>query len=81
MAQADIELDTHVKDIVNVLHYENLHDVILVGHSYGSAVVTCVANDVPERIQQLVCLDSQTFTHGQRFRDVASPAFITAAET
>jgi pimeloyl-ACP methyl ester carboxylesterase len=55
----------HVTDVVNVLKYEDLRDVILVGHSYGGMVITGVADQVPERIARLVYLDAQVPTHGQ----------------
>jgi pimeloyl-ACP methyl ester carboxylesterase len=54
----DVGLDTHVDDIVNVLEFEDLHDVILVGHSYGGMVVTGVAERVPHRVARLVYLDA-----------------------
>ena len=38
-----IDLGTHVEDVVRVLHYEDLSDVVLVGHSYGGMVITGVA--------------------------------------
>jgi pimeloyl-ACP methyl ester carboxylesterase len=50
---------------VNVLFYEDLHDVILVGHSYGGNVITGVADRAPERLRQLVYLDAATPTDGQ----------------
>ena len=40
----DVNLNTHIQDIVNVLAWEDLHDVVLVGHSYGGAVVNGVAD-------------------------------------
>jgi pimeloyl-ACP methyl ester carboxylesterase len=54
----DIGLDTHVTDILNVLEYEDLRDVILVGHSYGGMVIAGVAERVPERVRHLVYLDA-----------------------
>jgi len=54
----DINLDTHIQDIVNLLHYEDLHNVILVGHSYGGMVITGVEAKVPERLSQLVFFDA-----------------------
>ncbi|MEM9300553.1 MAG: alpha/beta fold hydrolase [Pseudomonadota bacterium] len=54
----DVDLGTHVTDIVNVLRWEALEDVILVGHSYGGMVITGVAEVVPERIGRLVYLDA-----------------------
>ena len=54
----DVGLSTHVTDIVNVLLFENLRDVVLVGHSYGGMVVTGVADKVPERIRHIVFIDA-----------------------
>ena len=54
----DVGLSTHVTDIVNVLLFENLRDVVLVGHSYGGMVVTGVADKVPTRIRHLVFIDA-----------------------
>ena len=54
----DDGLDTHVQDIVNVLLWEELTDVVLVGHSYGGMVITGVADQAPDRIAQLVYLDA-----------------------
>ncbi len=53
----DITLDTFVEDAVNHLAYEDLRDVILVGHSFGGASITGVADIVPQRIARLVYLD------------------------
>ena len=52
-----IGLDTHVRDVVAVLDYEDLHEVVLVGHSYAGMVVTAVAARVPHRIGRLVIVD------------------------
>jgi pimeloyl-ACP methyl ester carboxylesterase len=54
----DVGLGTHVTDIVNVLLFENLRDVVLVGHSYGGMVIAGVADRVPERIRHLVYVDA-----------------------
>src|ERR1700750_3159838 len=43
------DLMTHVQDIVNVLEYENLNDVILVGHSYAGMVISGVAEKAAKR--------------------------------
>lgn len=50
--------DTHVADIANLMIWEDLHDVVLVGHSYGGTIVTGVASQMPERIGRLVYLDA-----------------------
>src|SRR5438445_151401 len=58
LAGPAVDLHTHILDVVNVLRYENLSNVILVGISYGGIVVTGVAEQVPERLNQLIYLDS-----------------------
>jgi len=58
LAGTNIDLNTHITDIVNVILWEDLHDVVLVGHSYGGMVVTGVADRVPERIKHLIYLDA-----------------------
>lgn len=58
LASRQVNLSTHIQDVVNVILYEDLHDVILVGHSYGGMVVTGVADRVPERIKKVVYLDA-----------------------
>ena len=54
----DIGLSTHIEDIVNVLEFEELEEVVLVGHSYGGMVIAGVADRVPERIAKLVYFDA-----------------------
>ncbi|MGC4232078.1 MAG: alpha/beta hydrolase, partial [Niabella sp.] len=58
LASPDIDLNTHVLDVVNTILFEDLKNIILVGHSYGGAVITGVADSIPERIAKLVYLDA-----------------------
>jgi len=58
LAMAPVNLDTHVEDIVQVLQYEDLHDVVLCGHSYGGMVVAGVADRCADRLKALVFLDA-----------------------
>ena len=53
----DVDLDLHIRDIVAVFRFERITDAILVGHSYGGAVVSGVADAIPERIRHVVYLD------------------------
>jgi len=69
LATPDVDLDTHIQDVVNTLFYEDLTDVILVGHSYGGMVITGVADRCPERLRQLVYLDAATPSDGQSLAD------------
>ena len=54
----DVGLSTHIEDIVKVLEFEDLHDIVLVGHSYGGMVIAGVADRMPERIAKLVYFDA-----------------------
>ncbi len=65
-------------DIVAVLHYEDLTDVILVGHSYGGMVITGVADRAADRVGRLVYLDAANPVNDQSLVDVSGP-YIEAA--
>ncbi|NML40323.1 alpha/beta hydrolase [Chitinophaga sp. G-6-1-13] len=69
-----INLDTHITDIVNLLNMEDLHDVVLVGHSYAGVVITGVADRIPERISKLIYLDAVLAENGQSALSVQPPA-------
>ena len=58
LVSKNIGLDTHILDIIQVLEYEDLSKVTLVGHSYGGLVIGGVAEKIPERITHLVYLDA-----------------------
>ena len=65
----EIGLDTHIQDIVSVLEYEDLKNVVLVGHSYGGMVITGVAGRSAERISHLVYLDAFLPENGKALKD------------
>lgn len=73
LGHPDVDLDTHVQDIVGVLTYENLTDVILVGHSYSGMVITGVAERAPERLKHLIYLDALVPEDGKSRIDFISP--------
>jgi pimeloyl-ACP methyl ester carboxylesterase len=77
LLRPDIDLDFHITDIIKVLEYEDLRDVILVGHSYGGMVITGVADRATDRIGHLVYLDAANPTNGKSLADVA-PASMQA---
>lgn len=58
LASADIDLTTHVNDVVNSILFEDLNEVILVGHSYGGMVITGVMDRIPDRISHATFLDA-----------------------
>ena len=65
LARPDIGLTTHIDDVVNTILYEDLRDIVLVGHSYGGMVITGVADRVPDRIRRLVYLDAMVPNDGE----------------
>jgi pimeloyl-ACP methyl ester carboxylesterase len=69
----DIDLDTHINDVVGVLKYEDLSDVILVGHSYGGMVITGAADRALSRVGHLVYLDAAIPRDGESLYIVAQP--------
>jgi pimeloyl-ACP methyl ester carboxylesterase len=67
-----IDLDTHIADVVKLLHFQDLRDVILVGHSYGGMVITGAADRACDRVGHLVYLDAANPKNGQSLVDVTS---------
>jgi pimeloyl-ACP methyl ester carboxylesterase len=73
LATPATDLDTYLDDVVNLVEFEDLHDVVLVGHSYAGHVVTGVADRVSERVAQLVYLDAGPSPDGAAFVDLQPP--------
>jgi pimeloyl-ACP methyl ester carboxylesterase len=69
----NVNLSTHVQDIVGLLTYEDLERVVLVGHSYAGMVITGVAERTPERLAQLIYLDAFVPEAGQALVDILAP--------
>lgn len=72
LAHKDIDLETHIGDMLQVLKFEDLRDVILIGHSYGGMVATGVADRARERIKHLVYLDAYAPEEGKSSHDYSS---------
>ncbi len=73
LSSGNINLSTHITDILNVIRYEDLSDIVLAGHSYGGMVNTGVADKVPEKIAALVYLDAFVPQDGQSLFDLNIP--------
>jgi pimeloyl-ACP methyl ester carboxylesterase len=74
LARPDTDLETHVADVLNLIRYEDLHDVVLVGHSYaGAVVIPSAADRMPERIGRLVFVDSGPLPDGMSHTQFAPP--------
>jgi pimeloyl-ACP methyl ester carboxylesterase len=70
LLECGVNLTTHIMDIVNLLFYEDLSDVVLVGNSYAGMVITGVAAKTPERLSRLIYLDAYVPEDGQSELDL-----------
>ena len=70
LANPSIDLETHIQDILNVIKYEDLRDIVLVGHSYGGMVATGVADRARDRVAQLIYIDAFVPGDGQSLFDL-----------
>lgn len=71
LLSAGIDLDTHIADVANVIRWERLEDIVLVGHSYGGMVVAGVADALPSRIGGIVYLEGFHPRNGQSVDELA----------
>ena len=70
LGSPDIDLQTHINDVVNLILFEDLHDIVLTGHSYGGMVITGVMDRVPDRIRHVVFLDAAVPDDGMSMWDL-----------
>jgi pimeloyl-ACP methyl ester carboxylesterase len=68
----EVNLDTHIQDVIGIIDHEDLSDIVLVGHSYGGMVISGVADRVPEKVASLVYLDAFVPENGQAMRDIVT---------
>jgi pimeloyl-ACP methyl ester carboxylesterase len=73
LARPEVGLATHVDDVVTAITEEDVRDVVLVGHSSSGAVITGVADRVPDRLALVVYLDAFVPEHGQSVFDLVAP--------
>jgi pimeloyl-ACP methyl ester carboxylesterase len=71
----DVNITTHVTDIANLIRWENLSDVVLVGHSYGGLIISGVAEHLSDKLASIVFLDAFLPDNGDTLVDKASPQF------
>ncbi len=74
LASPTIGLDTHIDDVVNKILWDDLHDVVLVGHSYGGMVITGVVDRIPDRIKRVVYLDALLPDSGESLMSIPDTA-------
>jgi pimeloyl-ACP methyl ester carboxylesterase len=70
----DVNLETHIMDVANLIRWEELSDIVLCGHSYGGCVITGVADRLPDRIRSLVYLDAFVLQDGENLAQHAPAA-------
>ena len=70
LANQSVGLETHIMDVVNTILFEELEDIILIGHSYGGMVVTGVADRLPHKIKKLVYLDAFVPENNENVNDI-----------
>jgi len=80
LASPRTDLTTHIDAVVDLLEQQNLHDVVLVGHSYGGLVTTGAADRVPERVARLVYVDAGPLPNGMAQADFEGPEARAANE-
>ena len=73
-----IDLELHIEDVVRVLDWEDLRDVVLVGHSYAGMVIAAVADRMPDRISHLFYLDAVVPEDGKAVVDLIPSEMATA---
>jgi len=78
LASPRINLETHISDVLNLIRWEELSDVILCGHSYAGCVISGVADRIPERIHALIYLDAFVLEDGECLFDHVSKEQVQA---
>lgn len=73
LASEEVTLTTHIQDVVNTILFEDLRNIVLVGHSYGGMVITGVADALPDRIARLVYLDAMVPEDGESVMQIMDP--------
>lgn len=78
LARAGINVSTHVTDVINVIQWERLSNVVLCGHSYGGMVISGVAEKIASAIGSIVFLDAFVPENGEAVIDLTGPAVLDA---
>ena len=84
LAHPAINLEVHIEDMLQVIKYEDLHDIVLIGHSYGGMVATGVADRARDKVKQLIYIDAFVPSDGQSLLDlneVAKPRMRELAKS
>src|SRR5262245_13994156 len=74
LMSAGIRLATHVTDVANVISWEDLNDIVLVGHSYAGFVISGVTEQVSKAVASLIFVDAFVPETGQSLVELTAPA-------
>jgi len=75
LTSPQVNLTTHITDVVNTILYEDLENIVLLGYSYGGMVVTGALEHVADRVAHLVYLDAFLPAHGESLNDLAGAGY------
>lgn len=78
LVSPQVDLETHIADVLATIEFENLLSFVLVGHSYGGMVATGVADRLPERVRKLIYLDAFVPDNGQSLVDARGAGLALA---
>lgn len=74
LLQPSIDIGTHIADVINVIKWEQLSDVVLCGHSYGGFIISGVAEQMAAATRSIVFLDAFLPHDGDTIQDLTGPA-------
>ena len=80
LATPEVDVSTHVRELVDLLETSDASDVVLVGHSYSGVVVTAVAAALPNRVSDVVYLDAFVPEQGRSIFDLLPPERVAVFE-
>ena len=76
LLSSKITIDTFIEDVVNHIIFENLNNIILVGHSFAGSVISGVADKLKDRIKKLIYFDAVILKDGQKPFDIAPKELV-----
>jgi pimeloyl-ACP methyl ester carboxylesterase len=74
LLSAAVDLNTHITDVVNLIKFEGLENIVLAGHSYAGAVITGVAEQVLPSIGSIVFIDAFLPVNGDTMLSMTTDA-------
>ncbi len=76
LLSSKITIETFIEDVVNHIIFENLNNIILVGHSFAGSVISGVADRLKDRIQKLIYFDAMILIDGQKPFDITPKEIV-----